>query len=126
MYFVNLNFSGLLGKKIHKNTIHSFIRKNGLKGKRARFSNDDDEVLREKIRSLNQQFPRSGYREMQSLLRTAESPTLVQRERVRRMLAEVDPIGSAQRLSVAVKRRVYRVPTPNYLWHLDSNHKLIR
>lgn len=51
---------------------------------------------------------------------------IVQREAVRQLLSKLDPEGTAQRWSALLKRRVYSVPTPNYLWHLDSNHKLIR
>lgn len=97
-----------------------------MKGKRARFTDNTDEELKEKIVELHGQFPRSGYREMGALLKTSTPPIVVQREKVRRILGEVDPAGTTSRLSKAVKRRVYRVPTPNFLWHLDTNHKLIR
>ena len=52
--------------------------------------------------------------------------TLVQRERVRRGLAQVDPVGNATRWGRAVKRRTYSVPCPNALWHMDAHMKLIR
>ncbi|XP_070184997.1 uncharacterized protein [Littorina saxatilis] len=41
------------------------------------------------------------------------------------MLHRVDPVGVAERLKVAIARRVYSVPCPNFLWHLDGHHKLI-
>ena len=50
----------------------------------------------------------------------------VQRQRVRDSLKRVDPEGTAERWSAAVHRRVYKVPTPNSLWHMDSHMKLIR
>lgn len=34
--------------------------------------------------------------------------------------------GVEQRKKSALKRRVYSVPGPNALWHMDGNHKLIR
>lgn len=37
----------------------------------------------------------------------------------------VDPVGRQMRRRYAICRRVYRVPGPNYLWHIDSNHKMI-
>jgi len=117
---------GYLGKKIHRNTINKFLKENDLYGKRARYYDGNEEILREMIRKLHNQFPKSGYCEMQSPLRTNNPPFLVQREKVRKILVEVDPLGASQRLSTAVKRRVYTVPSPNFLWHLDSNHKLIR
>ena len=49
----------------------------------------------------------------------------VQRSRVRESLGRVDTIGRRMRKRYAICRRVYHVPSPNYLWHIDSNHKLI-
>ena len=38
----------------------------------------------------------------------------------------VDPAGSVMRRLRALNRRKYHVPGPRSLWHMDSNHKLIR
>lgn len=46
--------------------------------------------------------------------------------RVKKALALVDPVGVVVRLNHQIKRRVYKVPGPNALWHLDGNHHLIR
>lgn len=119
-------FLGLLGFKLHRNTIHNFLKKNGIKGKRSRYTSKNEDQLREDIAKLNKEFPRSGYREMRALLQTSNPPIVVQREKVRLILREVDPVGTLNRLSTAVKRRTYSVSTPNILWHLDTNHKLIR
>ena len=124
LFFV---FLGYLGKIVHRNTLHNFIRNNNIGGRRSRYYNGDIEVIKEKIGQLNEQFPRSGYREIKSLLQTDDTePYLLQREKVRKLLKEVDPIGSQLRLAIAIKRRVYSVPYPNFLWPLDTNHKLIR
>ena len=37
-----------------------------------------------------------------------------------------DPINTALRKSIVVRRRVYHVSGPNAVWHIDGNHKLIR
>eukprot|EP00794_Sanderia_malayensis_P008412 gene8412-9312_t len=50
----------------------------------------------------------------------------VQRRRVRYAIMEVDPINRALRRTVSIVRRVYSVPSPNCLWHVDVHHKLIR
>ena len=34
--------------------------------------------------------------------------------------------GTAVRRSVAVRRRIYHAEGPNYVWHIDGNHKLIK
>lgn len=50
----------------------------------------------------------------------------VQRDRVAESLLRVDPAAVAMRWSQTVVRRTYSVPSPNALWHIDGNHKLIR
>ena len=37
----------------------------------------------------------------------------------------VDPQGADDRRCRRIRRRVYSVPYPNFIWHLDGNHKLI-
>jgi len=51
---------------------------------------------------------------------------IVQRDRARQSLRRVDPLSSAARWSHTVTRRLYSVPTPNSLWHIDSHMKLVR
>ena len=48
------------------------------------------------------------------------------RARLRASIHRVDPQGVAERSRRAIQRRVYSVPHANYVWHIDSNHKLIR
>lgn len=49
----------------------------------------------------------------------------VRRRRIRNAIHDLDP-SAKTRKAPAIRRRVYSVPYPNYLWHLDGNHKLIR
>ena len=51
---------------------------------------------------------------------------LVQRRRIRESMARVDPRNTVLRWGITVSRRIYRVPWPNSLWHLDGHHSLIR
>lgn len=52
----------------------------------------------------------------------------VQERRVREAMRRVDPIGVARRWSrnKIIHRRVYSVPHPNALWHIDSHMSLNR
>ncbi|XP_074659295.1 uncharacterized protein LOC141912030 isoform X2 [Tubulanus polymorphus] len=50
----------------------------------------------------------------------------VQRDRIRESLRRVDPDGIDERKRKTLKRREYWVPGPNFIWHVDGNHKLIR
>lgn len=117
---------GLLGTKLHPNTIHNFIRRNQMKSVRERFSNISDEDLREHIQELNRKFPNSGICQVWSMLKTLSPPIIVQRDRVAKLLGEIDPVGVAMRWAQVVPRRIYKVPSPNSLWHIDTHHKLIR
>ena len=50
----------------------------------------------------------------------------IQRSRLRSSLNRVNAEGRAERKLTAIHRRVYFCPSPNYVWHLDGTHKLIR
>ena len=51
---------------------------------------------------------------------------VLQRSRIRASIHRVDPVNTALRRSVTVRRRVYHVAGTNCLWHIDGNHKLIK
>ena len=48
------------------------------------------------------------------------------RYRIRQSLHRVDPIGIEKRSLTTIRRRVYHVESPNSVWHIDGNHKLIK
>lgn len=50
----------------------------------------------------------------------------VQRHRVCEAIQRVDPEGAHERRCRRIRHRVYSVPCPNYMWHVDGNHKMIR
>ena len=50
----------------------------------------------------------------------------VTRASLRTSIHNVDHVNTVARRSNTIKRRVYSVPHPNALWHVDGNHKLIR
>lgn len=50
----------------------------------------------------------------------------VQRSRLRASLHRINPQAIHLRRRQTVRRRVYSVDSPNSVWHLDGNHKLIR
>ncbi|CAH0560413.1 unnamed protein product [Brassicogethes aeneus] len=49
----------------------------------------------------------------------------IPRWRVRQQINILDPVGRALTRRTAIKRRIYKVKGANYLWHIDSNHKLV-
>ena len=50
----------------------------------------------------------------------------VPRARIRGSIHRVDPSGVEERRQYTIRRRKYHVEAPNFVWHLDGNHKLIR
>ena len=50
----------------------------------------------------------------------------IQRTLLRDSLHRVDSVGIEARTRGRLHRRVYNVKGPNHLWHLDTNHKLVR
>lgn len=88
------------------------------------FSEIDDLTLDTTIRSLQVQFPNSGYRMMLGHLRARGLK--VQQTRVRESMQRIDPCGTVLRWFQITERRSYNVASPNALWHIDGNHKLVR
>ena len=115
---------GLLGKAVHYNTIHSFMKDNEMISMRQRYSVMTDAVLKNVITDINSNFPNSGIREMVAHLKSRN--LVVQRNRVAKLLAEVDHVGTAVRWAQVIQRRRYQVPSPNSLWHMDSHHSLVQ
>ena len=87
------------------------------------FSEIADEDLDSHIQRILQLTPYSG--EVYVIGSLKARNINVQRERVRESLLRTDPVGRKMRRRYAICRRVYNVPRPNYLWHIDSNHKMI-
>ena len=76
------------------------------------------------VREIQLQFPMCGNRQMQGHL--IARGYRIQQHRVREAQRRVDPEGSILRRLTTIRRRVYSVPAPLSLWHIDGNHKLIR
>lgn len=50
----------------------------------------------------------------------------VQRSRVRDAIHHTKPAGPLSHRRAPIRRRMYSVPCPSYVWHIDGNHKLVR
>lgn len=85
-----------------------------------------DEELDEVVKDIKKDFCQSGYRMVLGVL--LSRGYRIQQRRVMESLRRVDVEGVIMR-SLQLKiihRREYRVYGPNALWHIDTNHKLIR
>ena len=91
---------------------------------RSRYASIPDQNLDDIIQDIQRDYPNIGYRMMRSVL--AARGVYIQERRVRDSLRRVDPLGTTLRWANSVRRRSYRVPCPNALWHIDGYHALIR
>jgi len=90
------------------------------------FTPMSDEELDEVVKEIKKDFQQSGYRMVLGVLRSRglRIPERRVMESLRRVVVEGVIMRSLQ-LRI-IHRREYRVYGPNALWHIDTNHKLIR
>ena len=86
----------------------------------------DDEELDNVVRNIKNEMPTTGYRMVKGRLRSMGIH--IQWRRVAASLHRVDSMGILSRLSGlgCILQRTYSVRAPLSLWHVDTNHKLIR
>ena len=88
------------------------------------YSSLTDSQLDEVIISIKRDHPNDGEVLLKGhLLRQG---IRVPRQALRNAIHRVDHENTVARRRIAVRRRIYSVPHPNYMWHIDSHHKLIR
>ena len=102
--------------------VYKAIREYGIEYKK--FTDLSDSRHQEIVASVKENHPSAGEVMLQGHLRA--QGLHVQRNRLRTAIHQSDPIGTEARRRPPIRRRVYSVPCPNYLWHIDGNHKLIR
>lgn len=88
------------------------------------FTHISDDELRHHVQSLKQDMPEVGYNMMRGILRS--QGIHVSTSRIQQCISEIDPICTALRWAAPTSRRRYTVPYPNFIWHIDGNHKLVR
>ena len=89
----------------------------------TRYSDISEADIQHAVSSIKGNHPNAGEVMLQGHLRA--QGINVQRSKIRKAIHDLDP-SVTTRKRPAIRRRVYSVPYPNYLWHLDGNHKLIR
>ncbi|XP_063431358.1 uncharacterized protein LOC134714039 [Mytilus trossulus] len=111
---------------VSESTIRRRLRSFNIKLREGKYDSISDEELCEKVKDTIGTNRKIGPNSI--LQRLKYNGITVQRRRVRQACNSVDPFGCATRsLSRRnIQRRTYRVPSPNSLWHIDGNHKLVR
>ena len=88
----------------------------------TRFTVITEEALEEEVLRIKQEFPNSG--EVMLTGHLLSRGIYVKRQRLRSTLLRLR--GPVSNTINPIFRRVYSVPGPNFLWHIDGNHKLIK
>ncbi|XP_041912848.1 uncharacterized protein LOC121677851 isoform X3 [Alosa sapidissima] len=111
---------------VSRATLYRSMAGHNLPGKLAQYSRCSDAELDELVSQVKQWWPHSGYRTMRGAL--GRLGHQVQWDRIRAAMHRVDSLGVVSRMTQlgCVVRRTYSVPCPKYLFHIDTNHKLIR
>ncbi|KAJ7386861.1 hypothetical protein OS493_006894 [Desmophyllum pertusum] len=107
---------------VSESTIYRRMQSYGLSSQD--FSDISNGELDRHITELSKEFPFCGEGMMKFLLQ--ERGIKVQRMRLRDSIHRVDQEGVRERKKGQLQRRVYNVQGPNHLWHIDTNHKLVR
>lgn len=84
-----------------------------------------EEIIMAIINEINGCGLNLGYRAMHQRLRDKYNLNVKQKQ-VLRLQKIIDPIGVDERSKYRLKRRLYRVPGPNHLWHVDGYDRLKR
>ena len=108
---------------VSQSTIRRRMRECGLYVSEM-YSDIADDELDAQVLAVKESFPNAGSRMLQGHL--LSTGLRVQQHRIRDSLRRVDPEGCALRWFEGIHRRKYSVPHSQALWHIDSNHKLIR
>ena len=119
--FSATNIAGMLGVSVR--TIRRRMDDIGLRVSDL-YSTLPDNELDVIVNEILINFPNTGYRMMAGHLR--RRGIRVQQYRIRDSLHRIAPASIATRWHTSIRRRVYSVRSPLALWHIDSNHKLIR
>jgi hypothetical protein len=121
--FTTVKMAELLGVSVR--TIEPRFQEFGL-SVRATYTEITDVQLDETVCKIMVTFPNTGYKRMSGYLRSRG--IRIQQKQVREAMRCIDPEGTILRALEmnVIQQRVYSVPSPLPLWHIDGNHKLIR
>ena len=109
--------------QISRSTLYRRLEEEGIDPSSS-YSSISNAQLDQEILAIKQHHPNDG--EVLIAANLLSRGIRVQRSRLRASIHRVDPTGVETRRRFTVQRRVYSVPHPNYIWHIDGTHKLIR
>ncbi|XP_028400815.1 uncharacterized protein LOC114523947 [Dendronephthya gigantea] len=111
----------LLG--VSRPTVYKLLEEQGINYK-GRYSNISASELDGQIARVKVGHPNVG--EVMTAGHLRAQGIHVRRVDLRAALHRVDPDGIVERRRLRLRHRVYDCPCPNYVWHMDGNHKLVK
>lgn len=112
---------------VSQRTIANKMRYYGLSIRQS-YTQMADEELDAEVKKKVTLFPTVGYRTVKAHLWS--DGVKVTDKQIQNSMRRVDPLGVILRnlflTTYRIRRRSYNVPAPMSLWHVDTNHKLIR
>ena len=120
-HFTWTQIANVLG--VSRSTLYRRIEQEGLNWDTT-FADISDTELDIRIDQLKKIHSNDGERLIIGHLRS--QGIYVPRSRIRASIHRIDPVNTAIRRRVTIRRRVYHCDGPNSVWHIDGHHKLIR
>ena len=105
---------------LSRSTLYRRLKENGI----DKFTSLTDEQLDAVVLNIKETHPHDGEVLVQGHLRSIN--VQVPRQALRNSIHRIDSSGVAERSTSTIRRRIYSVPHPNFVWHLDGHHKLIK
>ncbi|XP_069140000.1 uncharacterized protein [Argopecten irradians] len=109
--------------QVSESTVYRRMRAYNLS--KMSFCDISNDMLDLNIKKICGDFPLCGENMIKQIL-SKQLHIKVQRWRIRDSIHRIDSKGVSQRCKGRLHRRVYNVLAPNHLWHIDTNHKLVR
>ena len=107
---------------VSERTIYRRMDEYGLK--KSEFTILSETDLDSEVQKVATDFPFCGELMVRQILK--DRGINIRRTFLRDSFHRVDSVGIEARTRGRLHRRVYNVKGPNHLWHLDTNHKLVR
>ena len=116
MGFSKTKVAKILG--ISRKTLYNkTVRQSGVTSK---YTDTDDMQLDSAISTIKESHPNDG--EVMITGHLLHKGICAPPHRVHASFHRVDPEGVVERKNKAIRRRVYHVPRPNDVWHIDGNY----
>ena len=119
---LNFKWTDIARLQISRSTLYNKLAELGLGI--STYTQITDAELNDIITKIRRDHPRDG--EAMTNGHLVRLGVQVPRRRLRQLIHRVDHEATVARQGRTIRRRIYSVPHPNAVWHIDTHHKLIK